>query len=457
MVGYYFISHASADKSLADEVVERLEQEKIACWIAPRNISAFEHWSAEINRAVRECEKLVLLLSKSANASEHVLREVALAAEYRKPILAVALDDAPVNDSLHYFITSRQIVPHHSAMEWLIHGGGSMNAAASPGRAKSPPAPARRFAWQSLSALAFTVLVAVGLGAWLFLSAPLPQPMAPPPSSMPGSPSSPAVRSVQTIPPAPPDLEASFRDDWPKAHMGVASSQARLGFAYATGQGAGQNDIEAVRWFRLAAEQGHEQGLFNLGLMYAEGKGGLARNDAEAVRLWKLAAAQGFTSAQQSLGAMHMTGRGGLARDDVEAARLFGLAADQGNALAQTMLAFLMSRGGGGLAKNEQEAARLYGLAAVQGQAVAQANLGNMYAEGRGGLVKNDAEALRLYRLSAAQGNHGGQAGLAIMFEQGRGGVKKNPDEAIRLYQLAAAKGNDVARDALKRLGVPFP
>ena len=41
-----------------------------------------------------------------------------------------------------------------------------------------------------------------------------------------------------------------------KAEQGEAEAQFNLGYMYATGEGVPQNDTEAVRWYRMAAEQG---------------------------------------------------------------------------------------------------------------------------------------------------------------------------------------------------------
>ena len=38
------------------------------------------------------------------------------------------------------------------------------------------------------------------------------------------------------------------------------------------GKGVPKDDLEAVRWYRLAAEQGDAEAQFFLGLMYEEGK-----------------------------------------------------------------------------------------------------------------------------------------------------------------------------------------
>ena len=47
---------------------------------------------------------------------------------------------------------------------------------------------------------------------------------------------------------------------------GDAEAQFLLGFMYAKGRGVLEDDKEAVKWFRKAAEQGHAEAQFNLGL-----------------------------------------------------------------------------------------------------------------------------------------------------------------------------------------------
>jgi len=61
-----------------------------------------------------------------------------------------------------------------------------------------------------------------------------------------------------------------------------------LGVAYEQGHGVAQNDSEAVRWFRAAAEGGETRGMSNLGFMYDAGRG-VSRNAREAAR-WVLQA-----------------------------------------------------------------------------------------------------------------------------------------------------------------------
>lgn len=91
---------------------------------------------------------------------------------------------------------------------------------------------------------------------------------------------------------------------------------------------------DAVRWFRLAADQGHAGAQARLGLMYAKGRS-VPRDYVEAVRWFRLGVDQGHADAQAGLGFMCANGRG-VPQDDGEAARWYGLAADEGDAGVQS-------------------------------------------------------------------------------------------------------------------------
>lgn len=77
------------------------------------------------------------------------------------------------------------------------------------------------------------------------------------------------------------------------AGQGYAPAQNNLGSMYQYGYGVERNYDEAVRLFRLSAEQGSAQGsMSHLGFMYENGKGA-AKNLDEARKLYEQAAAQG--------------------------------------------------------------------------------------------------------------------------------------------------------------------
>jgi uncharacterized protein len=70
------------------------------------------------------------------------------------------------------------------------------------------------------------------------------------------------------------------------------------------GQGVPEDDAEAVKWYRMAAEQGLANAQLNLGVMYDYGQG-VPEDDAEAVKWYRMAAEQGLANAQFNLGYMY--------------------------------------------------------------------------------------------------------------------------------------------------------
>ncbi len=61
---------------------------------------------------------------------------------------------------------------------------------------------------------------------------------------------------------------------------------------YATGRDVQQDNTEAAKWLRKAAERGHADAQFNLGVMYNNGEG-VPEDDIEAVKWYRKAAEQG--------------------------------------------------------------------------------------------------------------------------------------------------------------------
>jgi TolB-like protein/predicted Zn-dependent protease len=103
-----FISYASADSSIANAVCSALERESVRCWIAPRDVTPGELYSANIVHAIDTTRVVVLILSQHAADSAHVLREVERASSKRHPILSFRIDLAPLPDGLEYFLNTSQ-------------------------------------------------------------------------------------------------------------------------------------------------------------------------------------------------------------------------------------------------------------------------------------------------------------------------------------------------------------
>ena len=103
-----FVSYASQDASVANAVVENLEQQGIKCWIAPRDVRPGTEYADAIVAAINESKAVVLILSASAVGSSHVGREIERAASKHKRIIAYRMDSAPLSRSLEYFLSNSQ-------------------------------------------------------------------------------------------------------------------------------------------------------------------------------------------------------------------------------------------------------------------------------------------------------------------------------------------------------------
>ena len=94
---------------------------------------------------------------------------------------------------------------------------------------------------------------------------------------------------------------------------------------YEHGHGVPKNQIEAVKWYRQAAEQGDANAQHNLGNQYESGNG-VPLNYADAVDWYRKAADRGHPMAQANLGVMYEAGHG-VKQDFVQAQLWFILSA----------------------------------------------------------------------------------------------------------------------------------
>ena len=73
-----------------------------------------------------------------------------------------------------------------------------------------------------------------------------------------------------------------------RANEGDAHAQATLGFVYENGEGVPENLMQAVVWYRIAADQDYAPAQANLGVMYSNGQG-VPQDDVEAHKWLSLA------------------------------------------------------------------------------------------------------------------------------------------------------------------------
>jgi hypothetical protein len=105
-----FISYSQPDHQCAMEMVARIEEQGIECWIAPRDIAPSADWAAEIIEAISNARTMILVFSASSNNSPQVRREVERAVHKQVSILPFRIEDVLPSKSLEYFL---------SAQHWL--------------------------------------------------------------------------------------------------------------------------------------------------------------------------------------------------------------------------------------------------------------------------------------------------------------------------------------------------
>ena len=115
-----FISHSSADAETARALVTDFENRNITCWMAPRDIPMGSSYHEEIVQAIENSRAVLLLFSNAANKSEHVLREVELAAQGKKPILPLRIDVSEPAGGLKYMLANKQWVERKALGNRLV-------------------------------------------------------------------------------------------------------------------------------------------------------------------------------------------------------------------------------------------------------------------------------------------------------------------------------------------------
>ena len=134
-----------------------------------------------------------------------------------------------------------------------------------------------------------------------------------------------------------PDLARDRQDLIAYAEAGHAPSQRVLGDCYRIGDDLTKRDyVEALRWYRCAAEQGDPEAQNDLGSMYLNGFG-VAKDATEAARWYRKSAEQGVAMAMFHFALRCLHGDG-VERDDAEAVLWLSKAAEQGHIAATGLL-----------------------------------------------------------------------------------------------------------------------
>jgi hypothetical protein len=159
-----FISYTAKDRSYAETILKALEHRGIGCWFAPRDVPGGANWTGTIWRAIQTAEAMVVVLSRNANGSGAMKKEVNGADQRKIAIIAVRIDTADLDADWSYEFSVRHMIDGSMGLEHIIRNLGDQlqgvrsgtrdgrPVAPLPGRPTPPPArPAAPLRWSPVA------------------------------------------------------------------------------------------------------------------------------------------------------------------------------------------------------------------------------------------------------------------------------------------------------------------
>lgn len=99
-----FISYSSKDQKVVEAMCAYLEQHKVRCFVAYRDIPKGVVWARAIVEALDESKMMVVVFSEDFNMSDQVDREIEIASEDKKPILTFRISDTMFKGAKKYYL-----------------------------------------------------------------------------------------------------------------------------------------------------------------------------------------------------------------------------------------------------------------------------------------------------------------------------------------------------------------
>ena len=106
-----FVSYSRLDGKIVDRVVKEIEQAGYPVWIDRELSHGAQRYAAPIVRAIKSSKLIALMCSRNAFQSDHVIRELYVAGDYKKPFIAFQLDQSEFPDEVQYFVSGFPRLP----------------------------------------------------------------------------------------------------------------------------------------------------------------------------------------------------------------------------------------------------------------------------------------------------------------------------------------------------------
>lgn len=232
----------------------------------------------------------------------------------------------------------------------------------------------------------------------------------------------------------------------------VSRAQLELGICYHAGMGVASNHVEAVKWYRKAAERGYAAAQFCLGACCHHGVG-VKKDVDEALSWYRKAVAGGYKEAQQSIDKILKNRENSLTQ------REKNLSIREKHLAAMSLVSGI----DGGKHDKKEEYELFCDIASHESdkdlgdeerECVGGALfvLGTYYTTGAPGLIKKDlTKAFDYYSRAAKFGNPVALYNLGMCYERGDG-VARDYRKSIEWYGKALEAGFEKAKSGIERI-----
>ncbi|KAJ0412338.1 hypothetical protein ATCC90586_009528 [Pythium insidiosum] len=246
------------------------------------------------------------------------------------------------------------------------------------------------------------------------------------------------------------------------ADLGHPDAQFHLGVAYSYGLwGVPRDDAMAMTYYYFASLAQHMGAVMALGYRHLLGVGA-PKNCESAVRYYEVAANKAMALREANptkpaiydlphrrLKTVHETQHKKNIPSDAAIVDYYQFSSDKGDPEATINLATLYYYGARGLQQDLAQAARLFHKAYDLGASGSAYHLGHMYNYGIGVQQSNET-ALKYLQEAVKEGSTAAHNELAFMHMHGKG-TEQNHEQALTLFKAAAKQGN---MEAFYNLGV---
>lgn len=116
-----FISYKSDEFGIASYIYEELKRNGISAWMAPQDIPGGSSYAMEITKAIKDCRIFLLVLSKAAQTSQWIPKEIDNAINEKKLILPFMVEKCGLNAEFSFLLSNIQFKDGYTNREEALY------------------------------------------------------------------------------------------------------------------------------------------------------------------------------------------------------------------------------------------------------------------------------------------------------------------------------------------------